>query len=112
MIEMFRMVSGEYDEQVMPGVVTAEEGFYQTRGLSYKLPLNHNKTLLRQHYFIERITCSWNSLPDKVVEAPSTQSFERRLDKHWRDQVLIFNYETALRLGHKANYELIAPNFF
>jgi len=36
---------------------------------------------------------------------------ERRLDKHWRDQDLIFNYETALRFGHKANYERTAPNF-
>ena len=95
----------------MPAIVTAEEGFYQTRGHSYKLPSNHNKTRLRQHYFRERITCSWNSLPDKVVEAPSIQSFERRLDKYWRDQDPIFNDEAALRLGHNANYELTAPNF-
>ena len=109
MIEMFKMVSGAYDKQVMPAVVTAEECFYKTRGQSYKLPRNHNKTWLRQYYFRERITYSWNSLPDTVVEAPSNtssiQSFER-LDKHWRDQELIFNYETGLRLGHKANYEL------
>ena len=57
------------------------------------------------------LTCSWNSLPDKVVEAPSMQSFDRRLDNHWRDHDLIFNYEAALRFGHRANYELKAPNF-
>ena len=34
MIEMFKMVSGAYDEQVMPAIVTAEECFYQTRGHS------------------------------------------------------------------------------
>ena len=59
--DMFKMVSGTYDEQVMPAIVTAEEGFYQTRSHSYKLPINHNETQLRQHYFSERITCSWNS---------------------------------------------------
>jgi len=32
MIEMFKMVLGAYDEQVMPAIATAEEGFYQTRG--------------------------------------------------------------------------------
>jgi len=64
---MFKMVSGAYDEQFMPAIVTAEEGFYQTRGHRYKLPRNHNKTRLREHYFRERITDSWNSLPDKVV---------------------------------------------
>ena len=52
-----------------------------------------------------------NSLPDKVVKAPSIQSFQRRLDKHWRDRDLIFNYEAALRLGHKASYEVTALNF-
>ena len=67
MIELVKMISGAYDEQVMPAIVTTEEGFYQTRGHNYKLSRNHNKT--RQHYFRERITCSWNSLPDKVVEA-------------------------------------------
>jgi len=86
----FKMVSEVYDEQVMPAVVTAEECFYQTRGHSYKLLKSHNKTLLRQHYFRERITDSWNSLPDKVVEAPSIQSFERRLDKQLSNQYLIF----------------------
>ena len=34
MIEMFKMVSGAYDEQVMPAIVTAGEGFYQIRGHS------------------------------------------------------------------------------
>jgi len=66
---MFKMDSGAYDKQVMQAVVTTEECFYQTRGHSYKLPRNHNKTHPREHYFRERITCSWNSLPDKVVEA-------------------------------------------
>jgi len=50
------------------------------------------KTLLLP-VFRERRTCSWNSLPDKVAEAPSIQSFEGRLDKHWRDQNLVINYD-------------------
>ena len=57
MIEMFKMVSGAYDEQVMQDVVTAEECSYKTRGHSYKLPRTNNKTWLRQHYFREKITC-------------------------------------------------------
>ena len=57
------------------------------------------------------VTGSWNSLPHRVVEAPSIQSFERRLDKRRMDQDPIFNYVAALRSGHKVNYELTAPNF-
>jgi len=73
--------SGAYAEQVMPAVVTAEECPYKTRGHTYKLPRNH-KTQERQHYCEERIARPCNSWPDKVVEAPSTQSFEKRLDKY------------------------------
>jgi len=101
MIGIFKMVSEVYDEQVMPAVVTAEECFYQTRGHSYKLLKSHNKTLLRQHYFRERITDSWNSLPDKVVEAPSIQSFERRLDKHWMDECCLMTHQH--NLGHSVS---------
>jgi len=112
MIEMFKMVSGPYDE-VIPAVVTAEEGSYKTRGHNYKLPRNHNKNWLRQQYFKERIACPWNCLPDKVVEATSKQSFEKRLDKHcdWRDQDLVFNYEAALTLCYIANYKHTCINF-
>ena len=28
MIEMFKVISGAYDEQLMPAIVTGEEGFY------------------------------------------------------------------------------------
>ena len=55
MIKMFKMVSGAYDKQVMPAIVTAEEGFYQTRRHNSKLPRKQNKTWLKQHYFRERI---------------------------------------------------------
>ena len=62
-------------------------------------------------YVFNVLTCSWDSLPDKVVEDPSIQSFERRLDEHWRDQDLIFNYEAAPRFSYKANYEQMPLNF-
>jgi hypothetical protein len=35
---------------------------------------------LRQHFFTSRVTDSWNSLPDAVVEAQSLNSFKNRLD--------------------------------
>ena len=32
----------------------------------------------------------WNSLPDKVVEASSVNSFKSSVNKHWRDYPLKF----------------------
>jgi len=32
-----------------------------------------------------RVCNSWNSLPQHVIEAPTTNSFKNRLDKYWSD---------------------------
>ena len=37
----------------------------------------------------------WNSLPIAIVEAPSVNAFERRLDKYWKDQDVLFNSEAV-----------------
>jgi len=54
---------------------------------------------------------SWNSLPDRVVEASSIKCFERRLDKHWRDQDLIFKLWSSSEIGSQAIYKLTALHF-
>jgi len=38
----------------------------------------------------------WNSMPDYVVEAYSTNSFKIRLDKHWANQEVVFNFDSEL----------------
>ena len=30
----------------------------------------------------------------------SIEAFERRIDRYWRDQDIVYNYETALSVGH------------
>ena len=52
--------------------------------------------MVRQHFFTERVIDIWNSLTVHVVEAPSIMTFERRLDRLWRDQDILYNYEAAL----------------
>ena len=42
----------------------------------------------------------WNSLPSAIVEAPSVKAFERRLDKYWKDQDVLYNFESALRVSN------------
>ena len=43
------------------------------------------RTIVRQKFFSLRIVNEWNKLPQDVVEAPSTNTFKNRLDRHWHD---------------------------
>ena len=52
-----------------------------TRGHGYKLKKLRCSSSTRQHFFSLRITDMWNSLPDYIVDAPSINAFNNRLDK-------------------------------
>ncbi len=56
------------------------------RGNKYKLKLIHIHYNLRKHFFSNRIIEVWNSLPNDVVLAESTNIFKNRLDKFWANQ--------------------------
>ena len=51
-----------------------------TRGNIYKMQLTH---LHYKHFFSNRIVAIWNSLPNMIVSAESTNIFKNRLDKLW-----------------------------
>jgi len=51
---------------------------------------------LRKYSFGMRITNVWNSLLFSVVTAPSGNSFENRLDKHWALQELKYDWVAEL----------------
>jgi len=38
----------------------------------------------------------WNSLPDSVVDADTLNTFKNRLDKHWLDQDVLYNFYSEL----------------
>ena len=38
----------------------------------------------------------WNSLPNEVIEANSTNSFKNRLDKHWYNEDIKYDWITEL----------------
>jgi hypothetical protein len=42
--------------------------------------------------FTQRTVEIWNNLTSKVVTAPTTMSFESRLDKFWENQPRKYNY--------------------
>ena len=56
--------------------------------------------------FCLRVVDLWNSLPSSVVEAKTVESFERRLDKLWREQPAYYNYNEAIKpTGYDKNIQ-------
>ena len=90
MIELFKILSAKYDKRVCD-FIPLHEG--PTRGHPLKIKKEHIKLNKRSASFVPRSVNVWNSLPCDVVTAPSIQAFERRLDRHWRNEPFRFNFE-------------------
>ena len=41
-----------------------------------------------------------NELPDSVVNAPNVNTFKNKLDRHWRGEDFLYNYEAPVP-GHQ-----------
>ena len=75
----------------------------QVRGHPFKLFKQRATKDIRRYCFSHRVTDPWNSLPEKVVMAPSVKSFERRLDRVWRDQDLVYDFNASQNIRHRNN---------
>ena len=64
-----------------------------TRGHPYKLKKVYCRTETRHTFFSLRVVDTWNGLPERVVTAPSLNSFKNRLDKVWTS----YRYKTDIR---------------
>ena len=57
--------------------------FHATRGHGWKLAKPRVRTASRQRAFSVRVVTEWNSLPARVVSAPTLSQFKAELDAHW-----------------------------
>jgi len=55
--------------------------------------MNYN---LRKQFFSNRIIAVWNSLPNIVVDAESTNIFKNRLDRFWVNQEIKFDWHANI----------------
>jgi hypothetical protein len=90
MIEAYKILSGKYDDSLEHPLHLAQS---HTRGHSLKLVKPRATTSIRANVFSHRIVNNWNSLPEEVVTADSINSFKNRLDKHWKNHPMKFNWK-------------------
>ena len=97
LIEVYKMCNDHYDNQISPPISRAKDVFTRaTRGREYNLQRSIAIKKVRTTFFRNRVVPFWNELPTKVLEAPSTKSFERRLDKYWRTYNIKYNFDKCL----------------
>ncbi len=80
-----------------------------TRGHNLKIYKIRPRLNVRKYSFVHRSVDIWNSLPETVVSAKTVNCFEARLDRHWKNQPLYYNYREKIQLtqpGHDHNLSL------
>ena len=93
-----RRIRGDLIEtmKILSGKNVDSETFFQlaepsrhTRGHSLKLYKRHCRLDSKKFFFSQRVVNSWNSLPQHIVEAPSINSFKKRLDDYYQHMCLL-----------------------
>ncbi len=93
MIETYKIMNNIYDESVTKGLFTRNTS-ERTRGHTLKINKNNCRLDIRKHYFTNRVVDVWNSLPESIVTAKNVKAFERRLDGHWKEHPMIYDFNT------------------
>ena len=81
MIETYKIVTGNYETCV--ALSLSKERTYV--GNDLRLKKFRVKYDLRKYSFSVRVVNIWNSLPNLVVSANTTDTFKARLDKFWHN---------------------------
>ena len=104
MIEMYKILTEKYDPEVTNFIQMNTTS--STRGHNLKIYKIRPRLNVRKYSFVHRSVDIWNSLPESVVTAKTENTFEARLDRHWKGQLLYYSYREAIQNtqpGHDHN---------
>ena len=90
LIEVFKFVKG-HSSGYLKGMFEFN-GAVRGRGHQYKLIMKQSRTRLRQSFFSRRVVGHWNRLPENVAAAGSLMSFKVKLDQHFTERGLVYQY--------------------
>jgi len=68
-----------------------------TKGNDMRLEKFRVKYDLQKFSFSNRVVNIWNSLPNWVVSANTTNTFKARLDKFWHNQDVVYDFKAQLQ---------------
>ena len=95
MIESYKIITGKYQGCVAPILIKEEN--YVTRGNDFRLQKLRVRYDLRKFGVSNRVVNTWNSLPNWVVSANTTDTFKTRLDKFWHSQDIVYDFRAQLQ---------------
>ena len=108
MIETYKIVTGKYQGCVAPSLIKEES--YITRGNDFRLQKLRVRYDLSKFGFSNRVINKWNSLPNSVVSATTTNTFKVRLDKFWHNQDIVYDFRAQLQ-GTGSRSEVLCEEF-
>ena len=92
MIETHKMIHNRYERDLCPRLEPRTSAV-PSRMNSLALCQKRNMRDVRRNVFSQRIVPVWNSLPEEVVTADTTEKFKEKLDKHWKDQAQKYQFK-------------------
>ena len=101
MVEVFKLVNDMYYFDCTNLFTFRDQSERVTRGNKKKLFKHRARLDVRKYSFSNRVVNLWNSLPDSVISAETVFCFETRLDNHWKDQDILYEYESKLILNYR-----------
>ena len=95
MVETYKIVTGKYQPCV--AATFCKGSVHVTRGNDLRPKKSRVKYGRREFNFSNSVVNIWNSLPNWVVSANTTNTFKARLDKFWHNQD-IYNFRAQLQV--------------
>lgn len=112
MIELFKILDGVYDSECCNILSLWKNATDRESSRGHRRKLFHTRSNyeIRRNFFWLRATKIWNDLPENVVMAPNINSFKNALDKHLKEQELLYNYKAFVHLSPDKN--VLTVNFY
>ena len=110
MIGVFKLVNDMYYFDCTNLFTLRDQSKRVTRGNKKKLFKYRARLDVRKYSFSNRVVDLWNSLPDSVISAETVFTFQTRLDDYWKDQDILYEYESKINLklqGNSQDEELV-----
>ena len=98
MIEVFKLINGKYDKNAAKFIKLEKDMAPRSgpRRNSNKIFTQRANYDIRKYSFTPRTAAMWNSIPEEIANAPSTNSLKNRLNKLWKDEDILYDFRAKI----------------